>query len=431
VRRPADPLAGLSELDAAAVVRCVRALLRQPWLRESSPDGAILPLVHRHRVVLGEIFGSLLGYRLVVRRGWARLYKTGRGDDASRGEPAFSPRTYAFLAVTIAVLEGGGRQTLLSRLVQDVHAAAVEAGLAVADDAADRAALSAALRHLLRLGAITETEGTVNSVLGEQGAEALITVDRDLIAELMIGPVSDVDSPAALLVAAGDPGVAGAERAVRRELIENPAVFFADLPDDGADWLRSNRRAEARSLETVFGLLTESRQEGIAVTDPEERLTDIAFPGQSTLARLAMLAIPDLLDVEFAEADEEFDDAEDDDGIADDGEDDHDGTPDGRVAVSAQRLREVCRTLVEDHAGTWSAQETADLGRLTANVAELLVMMRVAGRDEAGTFWLNPVAHRYVVTAEGAGAGFSEPAPVPERTASLFGIGNTTGEDRS
>ncbi len=407
VRRPADVLAGLSDIDAAQVVRCARTLLRHPWLRESSPDGALLPLIYRHRVVLGELFGTLLGYRLVVRRGWARLHKAGRGGDGSRGEAGFSPRAYAFVVLTIAVLEGGARQTLLSRLVADVHAAAVEAGVPIADDAADRSALATALRLLVRLGVITETEGSVGSVLGEHGSEALITVDRDLLAELVSGPILDATAPAEVIEAAADPGMAGAERVVRRDLVENPAVFFADLPEDRAEWLRAHRRAESRLLEDVFGLVTESRLEGIVATDPQDRLSDLAFPGQSTLARVALLALPVLL--EDLPEDEEEDDGHDD------------GESDGRVPITAQRLGEVCAELVTDYPGTWSVQESADSDRLAAHVLDLLLAMGIAGRDE-NALWLNPVAHRFAVTAEGAGPPAAE-APPPERTSSLFANG--------
>jgi uncharacterized protein (TIGR02678 family) len=393
-------LAGLSEIDAAQVIRCARTLLRHPWLRESAPDGALLPLIYRHRVVLGELFGAVLGYRLVVRRGWARLHKTGRGFDGSRGEAGFSPRSYAFLVLTIAVLEGGARQTLLSRLVADVHAAAVEAAVPISDDPADRSALATALRLLVRLGVITETEGSVGSVLGEHGAEALITVDRDLLAELASGPILDTAEPAELIERAADPGPAGDERAVRRELVENPAVFFADLPQSRAEWLRAHRRSESRLLEDLFGLVAESRAEGVIATDPQDRLTDLAFPGQSTVARLALLALPVLLE---------------------DSIDDEEAESDGRVPITQQRLSVVCADLVADYPGTWSVQETADADRLALHVRDLLLAMGIAGRDE-DALWLNPVAHRFAITAEGAGPPPTEPPP-PELTRSLFANG--------
>lgn len=129
----------LSEIDAANVVRCARTLLRRPLLRADGPDGELLTLVYRHRAALQDLFARTLGYRLVVERRFARLYKSGPGADDSRGVLGMSPRGYAYVALTMAVLTGIGRQTLLSRLVADIRAAAAEAGITVVDDVADRA----------------------------------------------------------------------------------------------------------------------------------------------------------------------------------------------------------------------------------------------------------------------------------------------------
>ena len=81
-----DVLDGLSEIDAANVVRCARVLLRRPLLRVGGPDGDLLPLVYRHRVSLVDLFTQTLGYRLVVQRQFARLYKAIPGTDLPRAE---------------------------------------------------------------------------------------------------------------------------------------------------------------------------------------------------------------------------------------------------------------------------------------------------------------------------------------------------------
>ena len=131
---------------------------------------------------------------------------------------------WVMFAVT-AVLTGIGRQTLLSRLVADIRAAAAEAGITVVDDVADRRALTAALRHLVSLGVLHETEGTVDAQ-----AEALITIDTDLLGQLLTGPVAEATSPDRLVELAARPGPRGVEHAVRRKLVENPVVLYADLP---------------------------------------------------------------------------------------------------------------------------------------------------------------------------------------------------------
>ena len=172
-----DALDQLGELDQADVVRCARVLLRRPLLRAGGSDGDLLPLVYRHRTTLSELFAETLGYRLVVERRFARLYKPGPGFDPTRGDEALAPLSYTYVALCLAALTGMGQQTLLSRLVSEVRAAAVEADIQVSEELRDLRALTAALRHLVAVGVISETEGSVSGLVGDSSAEALITVD--------------------------------------------------------------------------------------------------------------------------------------------------------------------------------------------------------------------------------------------------------------
>ncbi|MCS7484474.1 TIGR02678 family protein [Umezawaea endophytica] len=373
------PLDDLPDIDAANVVRCARTLLRRPLLRGDGPDGELLALVYRHRFALQDLFAGLLGYRLVVERRFARLYKSGPGVDDTRGVPGMSPRGYAYLALTLGVLTGVGRQALLSRLVSDVRAAAVEAGIDVVDDVVDRRALTAALRHLVSLGVLHETEGQVGADLQ---TEALITIDTDLLGQLLTGPVAEADSPERLVALAARPGPRGVEHAVRRRLVETPLVLYADLPPEQADWLRRNQRKESVLLEKCFGLYTESRLEGVLAADPEDYLTDMYFPGSSTVARLALLALPTLLELEY------------------DAEDEPITRADGRHLVSTARLREVLDRLVEDYPAAWSKQIVEDQDKLVTEVTELLRRMGLAVAGEDG-WLLNPAAHRWIPEPDG------------------------------
>jgi uncharacterized protein (TIGR02678 family) len=380
-------LDNLSEIDAANVVRCARTLLRRPLLRSDGPDGELLSLVYRHRVVLQDLFAGLLGYRLVVERRFARLYKSGPGNDDTRGVLSMSPRGYAYLALTLAVLTGIGRQTLLSRLVADIRSAAVEAGIDAPDDVTERRALTAALRHLVSLGVLMETEGSVAQDVLPQ--EALITIDTDLLGQLVTGPVGEAENPAHLVELAARPGPRGIEHAVRRKLVETPLVLYADLPDEQADWLRRNQRKETALLEQAFGLYTECRVEGVLAADPEDFLTDLSFPGVSTVARIALLALPDLV------------------------EDDSESAP-ARHVVTTERLREVCAGLVEDYPAAWSKQFTDDLDRLVAEVTELLRRMGLAVRTDEG--WsISAAANRWLPSPDGDPEREQpEPVVVPE-----------------
>lgn len=402
-------LDGLSEIDAANVARCARVLLRRPLLRADGPDGGLLPLIYRHRTALHDLFATLLGYRLVVERRFARLHKAGPGTDPTRGEPDLNPRGYTYLALTMAALIGVGKQVLLSRLVNDIRAAAGEAGIDMPDDREDRRALTAALRHLVGLGVIAETEGSVATWSGEQPAEALITVDTDLLGQLLTGPVAEADSPAALIELAAQPGPRGVEHAVRRRLVEDPVVLYADLDPAEADWLKRRQRAESVLLERCFGLYTETRLEGIAITDPEEYLTDVTFPGPGTVARIALLALPELLAFEpDPEQVELFDDEQP-------------PRPDGRTPATSARLRAVCAELVENHPNAWSRQVTEDVDHLVAEVTVLLRRLGLLTGDGAGGWLISPAAHRWLPQSD-ASPGREQPAPAiePDPGWSLF-----------
>jgi uncharacterized protein (TIGR02678 family) len=383
----------LSEIDQADAVRCARVLLRRPLLRTGGPESELLPLVYRHRAVLSELFAGVLGYRLVVERRFARLYKSGPGHDATRGEPTLTPRGYAYLALTLASLTGIGQQTLLSRLVTDIRSAAADADIAVSDDLGELRAIASALRFLVSLGVLTETEGTVT---GEE--EALLTIDTTLLGQLVAGPLGVATTPTELVALAARPGPRGIEHALRRRLVENPVTHYADLTDDEAAWLRKRARAESRLIERCFGLVAEVRREGIAVTDPEDYLTDVSFPGQSTVARVALLALPDLLSS---------------------GE-----VRDGWVAVPVERVTTVCDELVDAYPAAWSKLMVASIPKLVDDVLHLLLSLGLAklagGDDGAGVWLLSPAAHRWAPEPDGAPKQEEEPVPEPEPGWSLF-----------
>lgn len=386
----------LSDIDAANVVRCARVLLRRPLLRADSPDGDLLPMIYRQRAVLQDLFAELLGYRLVVERRFARLYKAGPGPDATRGVESMSPRGYAYLALTLAALTGIGRQVLLSRLVSDVRAAAAEAGITVVDDPADRRALTAALRQLVALGVITETEGSVTAESVTSAHEALITIDTDLLGRIIAGPLAESDTPEQLIERAQATGPREVAHAVRRRLVEDPVVLYRDLPSAQASWLRDQVLTESRLLERYFGLVSECRAEGVVVCDPEDFLTDVVFPGPGTVARIALLALPELL--ARGEPDES-----------------------GQHPVTWQDLTEVTRELVDAYPAAWSRQATENHQDLVHSVVTLLHRLGLL-HGEGETWQLSPAAHRWQPQPDATPTASREPeTPAPEPpTWSLF-----------
>lgn len=84
---------------AAERQSATRLLLRHPLVSaDSYPDE--FPLVRRHADELSRQFGQILGYRLTVEPGFARLQKAGLGRDCvhrlERGSGApFTPHAYA------------------------------------------------------------------------------------------------------------------------------------------------------------------------------------------------------------------------------------------------------------------------------------------------------------------------------------------------
>ncbi|MFL6123658.1 TIGR02678 family protein [Actinophytocola sp.] len=392
----ADVLDKLSEIDQADVVRCARVLLRRPLLRVGGPESDLLPLIYRHRTTLAELFAGVLGYRLVVERRFARLYKAGPGHDPTRGEPSLTPRAYAYLALCLASLTGIGQQTLLSRLVTDIRSAATQAGIEVSEDLGELRAIASALRHLVALGVLSETEGTVS---GDE--EALLTIDTTLLGQLVAGPLGVATTPSELITLAARPGPRGVEHALRRRLVENPLTHYADLSADEAAWLRKRARQESRLIERCFGLVTEVRLEGIAVTDPEDYLTDVSFPGQSTVARVALLALPELLRAGEPRR----------------------GDGDGWVAVTVEQVTTVCDELVDAYPAAWSKLMVASLPKLADDVLHLLLSLGLARRAD-GVWLLSPAAHRWAPEPDGAprhaASTDGEPVLEPEPGWSLF-----------
>lgn len=298
VERPAaaDDVQVLAERRRAA-----RALLRTPLLHADGPGADDLRLVRRHRVELARLFADGLGYRLVVEPGAARLFKAGLGRDATRPRrrrsgKAFTPRGYALLCLTLAALTRTKGQLLVDELVAQVRSAAADAGLDVDLDAiADRRALHAALSALVELGVLHERDGDLEH-WAEQRTASLLDVRRDRLALLVAAPLSGADGPDALLDAAALPSAAGGARvAVRRRLVESPVLSADELTDDQAEWWRRNRNREREWFADRLGLEVELRAEGAVAVDPDDELTDQAFPGVGSARRLALLLLERLV----------------------------------------------------------------------------------------------------------------------------------------
>ncbi len=266
----------------------LRALLLHPLLTADGPYADDLLLVRRHREHLQRLCADGLGYRLVVEPRVARLFKAGLGRDATRplrkrtttARP-FEPRAYALLCLALAALTRCPAQLLLDELVAQVRSAVADAGLAVdLDTVADRRALAAALGALLELGA----------------TQSLLDVRRDRLRLLVVAGLSGAEGPQDLLDTAALPSAAGGARvAVRRALVESPVLSTQDLTEDQAQWWRRNRPREAEWFRDHVGLELELRAEGALAIDPDETLTDVAFPGTGSARHAALLVLERLV----------------------------------------------------------------------------------------------------------------------------------------
>ncbi|MEW2489824.1 TIGR02678 family protein [Streptomyces sp. NPDC048411] len=350
-----------------------RLLLAYPVVTATGPHADTFPLVRRHADWLAQRFQQVLGYRLLVESSYARLFKAGLGPgsghrlERSTGTP-FTPRTYACLALFLSVLVTAPEQLLLSRLLADVRAAAVDAGLEIETTGrqAEKRTLVAALRQLVAWGVLAETDGSVDAAADadDRAGEALLTVDREIARAIVAGPLAQSRDGADLVVRAADPGFGGPRTYVRRRLVETPAVYLDDLTDAEREWLRTRQRREAQAFSELLGLEAEIRAEGVVLTDPEDELTDLRVPGTGTVAQAALLLVSRLAERLRP---------------ADPG---HQATG-GRlvigVPVPAGLVEEILAELVEEYGrrATWQRGYLDDPAALRADTVDLLIRMRL------------------------------------------------------
>ncbi len=356
-----------------------RLLLREPLVTAAShPDE--FSLIRRHADELARQLSQLLGYRLTVEPGFARLHKAGLGRNAGRrlergsGAP-FTPRTYAYLALTLGVLVTAPEQLLLSEVVARTRAAAAEAGIDLGEPnrAIERRAMVAALKQLMAWHVLAEDEGSVDSYAGDDEADALLAIDREIARHLVSGPVSQAATPGDLIGQAVAAGHGGPRHSIRRRLVETPVVYLDELTEEERDWLRRNQRREQRTLGDFLGLDAEIRAEGVALIDPERELSDIDFPGTGTVPWAALLLVAQLAG-RLAPADAAT-----------------------RVPIPDGLIETLLHGLIDEHRNAWATQLTQAPGALRDQVLDLLAQLRlITPAGEPGGGWmLTAAAARY------------------------------------
>ncbi len=311
----------MTDTDVQAERRqAARALLASPLLTSRSEE---FRLVRKHAGELAAWFTQETGWRLVVDAETARLYKSpARLDDATR--PARAPRTrvpftrrrYVLLCLALAVLERADAQITLGRLADGVLTAAGDPELVAAgiefgmDRREERSDLVAVVRLLLDWGVLNRVAGAEEAYLSEASNDVLYDVRRRVLAALLAatrGP-STVETAApderlTLLTSDVTPDTEELRlRALRhrltRRLLDDPVVYYAELPEDERTYLVSQRHAITRRISELTGLVAEMRAEGIAMVDPEDELTDLRMPEQGTDGHATLLVAAHLATAE-------------------------------------------------------------------------------------------------------------------------------------
>ena len=293
------PHVSTAGLDAGERRIAARHLLASPILT-AIRQPAELDLVRRHATALKAMFAGQLGYALIVESSFARLVKAPLPASApvrparrATDDSPFTAATYVHLSLACAALlaPGVGEQILISALVDQIRADAAEQGITVTDGIGDRRQLVSALRLLTGWGVVSETDGSLSAWGERSDEEALLSINRSLLIHLLPGPLHQF---ATAEDAWSQPGNEPPRRRLRRRLVENPALFRAELPGDELDVLSRDRNEVARHLDENFGLVLEVRAEGVLAYDPSGTLTDLDFPGSGSAKQAALLLLDEL-----------------------------------------------------------------------------------------------------------------------------------------
>lgn len=285
----------IGERQAAA-----RALMAHPLLTRAAHP-AEFSLVRSHNEWLVQRFQRVLGYRLTVADDHARLVKRGLVDEVTgpitRADGSrLTPRALTYLALTLAVLvEYDGPVTVRS-LAATVRATAHEAGIDVdpARGLGERRAYCAALLHLVDLGALTETTGTIGAHQADAAVDAELVPDTEALRAVTAHlPRAGTDADA-FLAEAVDPDPESdqaGEVALRRLLAETAVVHREELSDRQRDLLAAHQWRAASALGNLLGCDTEIRAEGVALVMSDEAMARPRFPSDDPVGHTALALV--------------------------------------------------------------------------------------------------------------------------------------------
>jgi uncharacterized protein (TIGR02678 family) len=367
----------LQQAREGDLARATRALLSRPLLRHGA-DLDTFRLVRRHASELRTWFDQNSGWSMHVDTEVARLFKLAE-PDAGGTHPAREPRShlpfgrrrYVLVCLALSVLERADAQITLGRLAEGIIVAAGDERLAAAgvtfelSGREERSDLVAVVRLLIELGALTRVAGDEDAFVREVG-DVLYDVERRVLAVLITarrGP-STIDKPdfaTRLRELTAEPEPLSEDlrtRAIRhrltRRLLDDPVVYYDELPEAELAYLTSQRSALIKRISERTGLVAEIRAEGIAMVDPRDELTDVRMPEVGTDGHVALL-ITEYLAARADDAD---------------------------IACATSELYALVRRLANEHEAYWR-RTTRDPGAevgLVEHALERLVALRLVRR---------------------------------------------------
>jgi uncharacterized protein (TIGR02678 family) len=164
----------------------------------------------------------------------------------------------------------------------------------------ERGDLVAVVRVLLERGALARVAGDEDAFVREAG-DVLYDVQRRVLAVLISAPrgpstigARDFATRLRELTAESEPVSEDLRtRAIRhrlsRRLLDEPVVYYDELPEAELAYLTSQRSALTKRISERTGLVAEIRAEGIAMVDPRDELTDLRMPEVGTDGHVALL----------------------------------------------------------------------------------------------------------------------------------------------
>jgi uncharacterized protein (TIGR02678 family) len=265
------------------------------------------------------------------------------------------------LVLALASTVAGPAVISLRDLIDLIRSAAAEIEMVMPGDASERRAIVTALKWIIDHGLASELHAHVDAYATDSEADAVLKMRPDRIAMVPL-PV----------LATGEDDLVGASSRrentrqwIRIRLAEDPVVYRQDLDD--AEWSELRRRLgeESRYAEEMFGLVLESRAEGVAAVDPSGDLADEPFPTGGTEGHACLLLLPLLQD----RRDEWW---------------------------SEREVADLVSRLAADNARYWAKDLVSAPDRLARRVVDTLVSIRLAETqtDPAGVRLL-PAAARF------------------------------------